>query len=451
MSSTKYISLYAFYLLCCGIAIWMTERQINTYFKNQDSSSVTFKSFHTSTKNNYPDFSFCFKVDPNDMFNESKLPKNISSSEFRDMLSGPDLFGSDPNQLEMLNTNKDLLDLLTSLSSDDVPDYEDVLNHDARGIVDEYHLRSLERQENKRKELQGFLRKTYHSTGMKIFATSINVPVLICETRVLNYIPGQIILSEHVKIQKEVLENLDSLIVVFHHPNQLLRSKGVGEIYPWQLGLKTRPQKNLIITVKHVRLIHRRQRSKERDIYSKECDKHLLDDDTQALQTIAKMLGCIPAYFKHSSKAWNNSLNISYCTTYEKHWEAFSKYIMNKWYVYEQYAPPCTIMSVLSDISTEGGPYGHADGDSWFHIVYELDDYEEITNQKKMDWEALFSQMGGFIGIMLGVSIFSIPDIFMFMISKVKTTLRKTIYKTNETSTQAPHKSLKELATRRVS
>ena len=51
-----------------------------------------------------------------------------------------------------------------------------------------------------------------------------------------------------------------------------------------------------------------------------------------------------------------------------------------------------------------------ADGDFLIKVAYRADEYEEIRNLQKFDEESLFSQVGGLIGIMLGVSLFNMPE-----------------------------------------
>ena len=47
------------------------------------------------------------------------------------------------------------------------------------------------------------------------------------------------------------------------------------------------------------------------------------------------------------------------------------------------------------------------------------------ANLRSFNAESMFSQVGGFIGIMVGVSLFHIPDILTSMISKSKAIYRK--------------------------
>ena len=66
----------------------MTIKQLGTYFENEDSTSVKVKSFHRSTENTYPDFSFCVSGNGSNQFNESRLPNNVNSVDLANMLNG---------------------------------------------------------------------------------------------------------------------------------------------------------------------------------------------------------------------------------------------------------------------------------------------------------------------------------------------------------------------------
>ena len=59
------------------------------------------------------------------------------------------------------------------------------------------------------------------------------------------------------------------------------------------------------------------------------------------------------------------------------------------------------------------------EGELLIKLLYISDEYEEIKNLRKFDEESLFSQVGGFIGIMLGASLFHLPDILVQIISKL--------------------------------
>lgn len=89
-------------------------------------------------------------------------------------------------------------------------------------------------------------------------------------------------------------------------------------------------------------------------------------------------------------------------------------------------------MTLGYDISTKGDNrvlkkyIEGRDGDLFIMIQYQAEEYEEIINLRKFDVESLFSQVGGFIGIMLGISLFHIPDILTNIITATETACKKT-------------------------
>ena len=88
MINAKTVALNIFYTFCILTAIFMTILQLAKYSKDQDSSSIQFKSFKAAEMNNYPDISICFWIGENHAFNESKLPHNISSQNMARILEG---------------------------------------------------------------------------------------------------------------------------------------------------------------------------------------------------------------------------------------------------------------------------------------------------------------------------------------------------------------------------
>ena len=151
------------------------------------------------------------------------------------------------------------------------------------------------------------------------------------------------------------------LMVFLHQPNQLIRSYDMDN----DIGsLRNKKKYELYIKVKHIQLMRKRHNSKEK------CDKHLVDDGTKWMQTTSEMLGCVPIFWKIFAKSWNNIWNISYCTKYENYREFHSKYALNPFYVFEQYAPPCTRMSVLFDTASKENDDENGDGELKFHVQY---------------------------------------------------------------------------------
>ena len=67
---------------------------------------------------------------------------------------------------------------------------------------------------------------------------------------------------------------------------------------------------------------------------------------------------------------------------------------------------------------------------------YRTEEYEEIKNERLFTTEGLFGQVGGFVGIMLGVSFFQIPDILMATFVCCRKKYRQIMRNESETAVQ---------------
>ena len=83
---------YLLRIACILFAGYMIVLQVLKYLENADTPKIAFKEFNESPEHKYPDFTFCFKVDPNlkDMYKEQWLRKNgpITSQKYHSLVSG---------------------------------------------------------------------------------------------------------------------------------------------------------------------------------------------------------------------------------------------------------------------------------------------------------------------------------------------------------------------------
>jgi hypothetical protein len=170
----------------------------------------------------------------------------------------------------------------------------------------------------------------------------------------------------------------------------------------------------------------------------------LFNQDESYFTKITQGMGCIPVFWKTISKPWKRESKLSFCKTLEKYKKYDHMYyglnltsdIFKVLKVsLAQGEPPCSEMSVIYDVSTHyhvenEHEYEYGDGDLAIRTIYRTKKYEEIINKRKFDWESLFGQVGGFIGIMLGWSMLNIP-VFLSVMSAA---LRK-VFSENEVRT----------------
>ena len=83
-------------------------------------------------------------------------------------------------------------------------------------------------------------------------------------------------------------------------------------------------------------------------------------------------------------------------------------------------------------------------------IRYKTEEYQEITNKRALDRESLFCQVGGYVGIMLGVSFLQLPGILISTVVILQTKYRQMIGKLN-TNSIIPQQSSLESTQRQAS
>ena len=400
---------YIFYLVCCAIALMMTYRHIAIYCSNEDATSVLYKSFSTATESYYPDITICL-VDyyPSAQFNESRLPYNITSVDLTDMLLGSELGGS-----KVKEGDETHLEMLLNVIQRKNLSFEDLLNGDVKNIIGTYYT--------ERTMPQGITQYGY-SLDSSHFNKTFGSPYYNCWTRNFAYTPGEMVKKEAMTIARESLNDFRDIQITFHHPHQTLRHDRICMSDFMHVNFTEKDKlPSFIVTVNHIKFIRRRHTSHEK------CDENLHHDDNRFLQVASKKLGCIPIFWMSISESWKKGSNLSYCTESSPYYLYNATYGLNwdaRHLIYKEYNPPCTKMIVTYDLSPREDDYRsrehlNVDADFLLMVLYRLDEYEEIKNLQKFDKESLFSQIGGFVGIMLGVSFFSVPDIMSRIISKL--------------------------------
>ena len=230
-------------------------------------------------------------------FNESKLPKNIKSSDLFQMFSG-DLQDDEKNQ----NKINVLQQFLTNFSSNKMITYDNLLNEEVRNVLSGYVMDSyVPKEDDVQKSTQGYVRKWVTGEGHANFPKTVeglNVDSqhFRCWTRRVILIPGQTIHSENVILKSDTLSQgykVDGFVSL-HHKNQLIRS--INTMIDVSRAMLLEPDANklptLMITVTHVKIIISRSDA------NKKCDPELENDDEKFLWTVIEVLGCIPVFWK---------------------------------------------------------------------------------------------------------------------------------------------------------
>ena len=354
------------------------------------------------------------------MFNESNLPNNVSSRDMRMIMEG-----------DKQDLNNDTIGIgagiLQKLSEEEQLKYENYLNTTVDNV-----LAGLESETTTYKSIskQKYENVSYGSNfdvGSVADLVIWQTVTSQCISRRLNYAPGQVLLKETLGFSFHQLKKFLAMTVYIHHENQLVRNfGGTGSPRSWVIALNL--QKEYRNDSNYIELvINSIQILTKRNDANANCDNGLDDEDSHWMQTASRTAGCIPAYWRRFSKLWKDSLGLKYCKTYEQY-KQVADLIDRRWTITTKYDPPCNKMTTMSHAYT-ARPFDSAKNKIYndlqliiIEILYKTDEYQEIINKKAFDRESLFCQVGGYIGIMLGVSFLQLPDILIatFVIIQTK-------------------------------
>ena len=429
------VMTYFFYLVCWVVAIILTLLQVIKYSKNEDIVDISYKSFYSNQeKSNYPSFSICFLNKPYNEFNETRLPQNLTSNDFAQILKGNHPSGNNTVQKKVV-----LEEFLGDLSSHLSWSFDDLLKTDVKNVFAGYRIvRYLPIVENYN-TTQGNADSDFISLGMtnihkKLESLNSDTHPFRCWNPQVKYIPGQVLIREYLVFSEGSLispytrDDIISAFVSLHHENQIIRGMNsmidIGElinlINDTTAVNDTKKLPVMKISITQVKNIIRRHDSNQ------ECDPNLKNDDEKFLQTVSEMLGCIPIFWKDQSKHWSRSTSLRFCTKaeqFKRYWSSYNSRQTN--IAHRKYTPPCKKVSVTYDVSSKEDSFEYRIlqevlGDLLIMIDYRTDEYEEIISLKKFDEESLFSQVGGLIGIIVGVSFINIPNLIEKVVSSSK-------------------------------
>ena len=418
MLATYGLTTLFFYGICIIIAFYVTFEQLTKYLKNEDSSSISIKSFATSQRNHYPDVSICFpSPDWKVLFNESKLPGNLSVTNMRRIIVG-----------NVTGLDKDIIDLgstfLIRLADGSQDDYEDILKNPPKNVIDRSQVVSHNDLLDKRyTEFNQHERTQDHNSVLWLSSKRS------CVTRKLQYDPHEVLERQNIFLRRKSMLSYRIFYVFIHRPGHLIRQVGSNMLSNMALRAmiprKYDPRTNLLqLFITSVKVIEKRSKSDD------PCDEELEDDDQKWIQQVSKNIGCVPVYWIKQSGIKGNSSKVVPCTSYKKYQEAHAAITIGKINITRQYRPPCKGLVHLS-YATAGNALLDGvfkskvnnlkkDDQIMLRIQYKLSNYEEVRNGRAFNEYDLFTQVGGAIGLMLGFSFFQLPNIVIDMTLKLR-------------------------------
>ena len=421
---------YLFKFVSFLFLLYLTSLQLKRFFSNKDVSTVTIKKFLTSDDKTdyYPTFSICLEEDNyGELYNDTYLlEKGLTlddSIKFQNMLKGKDVNKTILSLTKSGKVMKSLQHIICyffakSRTGDEIDNWIKDIKCDIKdwlltGNDDEHSI-------------------LFESEGKAMpFYISYRTPDKMCFTPKSSnerHKRKEDILKLHLQWMTSSSEgglSATSLKIYAHGKGQLIRNFGkeIHNVQIFDLGPypKEKTIKNKIeISFSYISLIKKRADS------NIPCYSGELNDDFYIRKWIVDEVGCIPPYW---SDLPTYSMESSICYTAKELEDAY-KFINNIEETLDRLYESCTEMTIVSSIQSGSTNVESKKRLFEINVNYLTESYQEIANQKDFSGEALWSGIGGLVGIFLGYSIMQVPDTFLAI--KQKFMERKILHKNEE-------------------
>ena len=424
-------------ILTCGcfyFAIFITIDQFKKYFRNEDSSSVKIKSYIMETKNRYPDISICFSgpsrvcydagsCENTKFFNKSRLPLNVTTWEMINIMRGK----KDELSSRLTEIGSKFLSELSIHGAQEL--YENLVLDDLSDVFDDNWITSSDSKGNEHRSLKNRI-----LSNKDLFMTTWLDATTFCITKRIYMIPSEVIERQNMFIKMKNIKQFDDIFVYIHHPDQLI--KRVGSTIRSRMltahSFRYRPlesydkKKNMgYISINNVKVLKRRNKSND------PCDETQSSEDEIWIKHAIEKIGCVPIFWTNKI---SHEMGYDVCNKYEEYAKA-QLLAYNYWDVAREYTLPCTQMSILSSNkirgANESGISSYFTGQLderkllYLKINYNINEYEEVVNERLFNEWDLFSQVGGIVGITLGFSFLQAPEMIKNMATLAESILIK--------------------------
>ena len=429
----KKITHAAFWIICGLLSVYLVALQFLTYLENADAPKISFRKFNKSPDDVYPDITFCFRGIYGNIYKESYIKQQYSLNKlnYNKLLSGDSkTWGKVPNASRVANGNfeKALVDL------------EDLLVFYQLGLHDVVSpLKSHQ-----------VMHRTYQTAER------------ICFTRKLetHLTKGDLVTMERFRVRLTHVY----LQVFIHYPGETMRTVfGMDRIYKTALTM-TKQELNES-NHREIKLSQMTVLKKRPDAVDP-CDPNP-SDDTRFWEEVFARLSCLPSYWKKFAPANTNLLE---CRTWNEFEELFNltydkelkTQIREKESILSSLATTCNEMGIVVTSQTlpqktlkkikgrgtkkskrsvkknstkknkktsksNSNPNSKKDdkkatkkdikhekseeeNDVLIRILYNMNKYQEIKNEKDFGLDSLWSNIGGFVGIFIGYSLLNLLD-----------------------------------------
>ena len=281
---SKYLALLnkLFQMTCIWLVLFMVYQQFKLYLNNQDSSSVSYRSFNLQEKDLYPTFSICLHsnkggiLKPN--FAKNRQYAYATIDQHHKILLGHDNITKELQNIEFDEIALDLLEDFVDMT------FTNLL----RTVASEW-------QRNVNISQQSPFYKSYQDPYFRC----ISKPVSFTKNKILDDIVvfNAHNLYQHISNMRNYLSIETDVLIFVHHRHQLVRELGKKILILTEDDF--RQSINGLNDFRDIQMSQVEVLRKRKDGRSKErCDPKLEDDDKMWREKVMEAVNCIPNYWK---------------------------------------------------------------------------------------------------------------------------------------------------------
>ena len=373
----------------------MTTKETLRYFKNEDTSTITYKNFATSTQDTYPTFSLCF-TDDNDegIIYEHFTNDIISTLPVANVDKNPDETFSRILKGEKISIGQSQEEAFSIYNISEA--YANMFSIKFEQLYDSIEFTT----EHSNDSLK--LYSNLDADETLPFYLSYQDPSTICYTRKDDKTLNIIRIEDSLSLLREEVQKFHVRLkfkIFIHHPGQLLRGFD-APVFESEMRHIDWDKPLLTFKIMQQSILRKRPDAKI------PCNPDLYDDDFQLKMKIFEVVGCIPVYWKNLMPTLMSDEICHAPEEMEKSW----KILQNLTNIFSSYSPPCNEMKLAVTYDKQS-IFFYEKKFLFMKFKYTDKNYQEIVNIREFGLESLWSSVGGFVGIFVGTSLSHLPSL----------------------------------------
>ena len=388
-----------FRFLCLILTLLLLSYCTWRYIQDGSTSLIDVRTYHTTKKDIYPSLSLCFYG--NEIYDRNKLNQTYGIKTPKDYMAF--LEGQTwEDKMTKIEYDDVTMDLSNYVQSIDIA-VNDLYSNPVYNWHSK-HGKAMETNQNstisKSKEQFPFV-VSFRQASFKCFSLDLSTE-LMPETK-----------DQIIRIIEVTFRNLSSLNVhmsyYMHYPNQLIRTLPFDVEHPGYPGLVSGTLKEKNFRIQNVEVIRRR------NTFKKPCNEEWRKDDHLLKLEILQTTKCKPPNWVEFDYQICTDKNLMVKTNIREGDFGNPQFL-------KSVVRPCDELLHLS-FNFVGVPRGlneSLEAPSKLNVVFKTAKYKEILHIRAFNIESLLGNMGGYVGLFLGFSIWQIPEAVKFLLEATK-------------------------------